>query len=84
VKSAGVAAPVLQLGLRGKLIERRIDFDGVEKPDILFQLVVTCVIKDPSPVIVVPQLHPKQILVVSPAPAHVSISCDNKEILSHA
>jgi hypothetical protein len=28
--------PVLQLGLRRKLIERRTDFDRVDKPDILF------------------------------------------------
>ena len=57
IGSRGV--PVLQLGLRRKLIERRIYFDRVEKPDILFQVVVTCVVKDPSPVIVVPSTTPQ-------------------------
>jgi len=52
IGSCGV--PVPQLRLLRKLIKRRIDFNRVKKSDVLLQVVVRRVIKNASPMIVMP------------------------------
>lgn len=46
--------PVPQLRLFRKLIKRRIDFNRVKESDVLLQVVARRVIKDASPMIVMP------------------------------
>jgi|GEM_PF-429476 len=68
VRRRGV--PVPQLRLLWKLIKRRIDFNRVKESGVLLQVVARRVIKDASPMIVMPSAAAQIVLYVSlPSPS---------------